>query len=40
MKLIFGKKVCQDSKTNPEISSIFELYGSDESYMLKLINVE
>jgi len=40
MKLVFGKKVCKDSKTNPEISSIFELYGSDESYMLKLINVE
>ena len=37
LKSIYGKKF---EKTNPEISSIFELYGSDESYMLKLINVE
>ena len=34
------KKVWNKLETNPEISSIFELYGSDESYMLKLINVE
>ena len=32
--------VGNESKPVPEISSIFELYGSDESNMLKLINVE